>query len=78
MSDPSDDEAERAEGNRLMVTGVALGAVGAASAVLLGATCPLCVVGAPALVGWGAYKRWNASQREVEGGPAGGPEVTDR
>jgi hypothetical protein len=55
---------ERIEGNRLMVSGVALGAIGAASAVLLGATCPLCVVGAPALVGWGAYKRWKASRSD--------------
>lgn len=64
MSDPNDDE--RGEGNRLMLSGVALGAVGAASAVLLGATCPLCVVGAPALVGWGVYKRWKADRVERE------------
>lgn len=61
-----DDRDERAEGNRLMKSGVALGAVGAASAVLLGATCPFCVVGAPALVGWGAYKRWKAGKVEPE------------
>jgi len=35
---------------------------GAASAAVLGATCPVCVVGAPALVGWGAYKRWKATR----------------
>lgn len=52
------ERAEREEGKRLMWSGVALGAVGAASALVLGATCPLCVVGAPALVGWGAYKRF--------------------
>ena len=67
MSDERDDEAR--EGNRLMLSGVALGLVGAASTVVLGATCPLCVVGAPALVGWGVYKRYRAS-REDEGEPS--------
>jgi len=57
----SEARGERAEGTRLIASGVGLGALGAASAVVLGATCPLCVVGAPALVGWGFYKRWKAN-----------------
>lgn len=61
MSDRRDDEAR--EANRLISSGVILGIVGAASAVVLGATCPLCVVGAPALVGWGAYERYRAARR---------------
>ena len=61
MSDERNDEAR--EGNRLMLSGVTLGAIGVASTVVLGATCPLCVVGAPALVGWGIYKRYRASRR---------------
>jgi cytochrome c-type biogenesis protein CcmH/NrfG len=60
---PHDGDAERTEGTRLIASGVGLGAVGAASAVVLGATCPLCIVGAPALVGWGVYKRWKAKGR---------------
>ena len=67
MSDERDDEAR--EGNRLMLSGVAVGLIGAASTVALGATFPLCVVGAPALVGWGVYKRYRAS-REDEGEPS--------
>ncbi len=60
MSD--ERELEVREGTRLMLSGAGLGLVGAASAVALGATCPLCVVGAPALIGWGAYKRWSATR----------------
>lgn len=63
-----DREAEAKEGTRLILSGVGLGAFGAISAVALGATCPLCVVGAPALVGWGAYRRWQA-RRPVEPEP---------
>ncbi|MCA9610946.1 MAG: hypothetical protein KC619_35375 [Myxococcales bacterium] len=64
MSD--DHEGDAREGTRLMWSGAAIGVASAASAVVLGATCPLCVVGAPALVGWGAYKRWNAKKRLAE------------
>lgn len=60
MSDTREEEAR--EGNRLMLSGAALGVVSVASAIVLGATCPLCVVGVPALVGWGAYKRYRASK----------------
>lgn len=48
---------ERAEANQLMGMGLGLGAFGAVSALTLGATCPLCVVVAPAMVGLGLYKR---------------------
>lgn len=57
---------DRKEGNHYLVSGVAIGAVGAASAALLGATCPLCVVAAPGFVGYGLYKRWRAA-REPDG-----------
>ena len=55
-------EEEAREGTRLMLSGAGLGLFGAVSTVVLGATCPLCVVGAPALVGYGAYKRWKANR----------------
>ena len=48
---------ERAEARRLMVSGVAIGGLDLLALGALGVSCPLCVVGAPALVGWGAY-RW--------------------
>ncbi len=63
MNDERDEE--KREGNRLMLSGAGLGLVGVTSTVVLGATCPLCVVGAPALVAWGAYKRWNATRADV-------------
>lgn len=61
MSEPEDAaDALAAEGNRLMLSGTAIGVATVASTVLLGATCPLCVVGVPALIGWGAAQRIRA------------------
>lgn len=58
-----------AEGNELIGRGVGIGAFGLVSTALLGATCPLCVVAAPALVGAGLYSRWksrrNASSKDA-------------
>ena len=51
---------DQAEANQLITGGLGLGAFGAASAALLGAVCPICVVAAPALVGAGLYKRYKA------------------
>lgn len=50
----------RSEGNDLLATGLGIGAFGMASALLLGAACPLCVVAAPALVGAGLVQRWRS------------------
>lgn len=49
--------AEKAEANRLMISGAAIGALDVLAIAALGVGCPLCAVGAPALVGWGAW-RW--------------------
>lgn len=56
-------ERERREGNQYLLSGAAVGAAGVASAALLGATCPLCVVAAPGFVGYGLYKRWCAARK---------------
>jgi hypothetical protein len=40
-----------------LAAGAALGAVAVAEAAVFGVVCPLCVVGAPALIAVGAYKR---------------------
>jgi hypothetical protein len=56
------NEAFRQEGNQLLGLGLGIGAWGAASGVLLGAVCPVCVVAAPALVGAGLLRRWQASR----------------
>ena len=50
-------DAMRAEGNRLVVSGSVIGAATVASTLLLGATCPLCVIGVPALIGFGFVQR---------------------
>jgi hypothetical protein len=54
---------ERKDANAMILTGVGIGAFGAVSAAVIGATCPLCVVAAPALVGWGVFKRVRARRR---------------
>jgi len=56
--------AERAEANRLMISGVALGALDVVAIAALGVGCPLCAIGAPALLGWGAYRRWKVKRFE--------------
>jgi len=56
------DDVRRKEGNQLLGLGLGVGAWGAASGVLLGAVCPVCVVAAPALVGVGLLRRWQAGR----------------
>ena len=55
-----DRHAELREANSCMALGAGLGAVGTGTALLAGATCPLCVVIAPALFGYGVWKRITA------------------
>jgi hypothetical protein len=52
----------RKEGNQLLGLGLGIGAWGAASGLVVGAVCPLCVVAAPALVGAGLLRRWQAGR----------------
>ena len=74
FADPAAEEM-CAEGNRLMLSGGAIGAASVASAVLLGATCPLCVVGVPAIIGFGIYQRLRGEllrRRVTSAGPVEG------
>jgi len=66
----------RKEGNQLLGLGLGVGAWGAATGMLLGAVCPLCVVAAPALVGAGLFRRWQAGRPERPSGE--GPAREDR
>ncbi len=56
------------DANTCVALGVGVGALGAVTAALSGAVCPLCVFIAPGLVGYGSYKRWRASQIQSKGG----------
>ncbi|MBX7143702.1 MAG: hypothetical protein K1X79_04560 [Oligoflexia bacterium] len=58
---PEKGQQER-EANTCMALGAGVGVLGAASAALTGALCPLCVVVAPGLIGLGAYRKWSARQ----------------
>ena len=64
MDDQQSRDDERHEANTALGTGLGIGAFGAASAALLGSVCPLCIVAAPALIGYGVYKRINCAQPE--------------
>lgn len=55
-----DHEGEVRDANAMIASGIGVGALGAAAAVIGGAVCPVCIVAVPALVGAGAYKRWRA------------------
>jgi hypothetical protein len=59
-STQSDRNAELRAANSCMALGAGLGAVGMGTAFLAGATCLLCVVIAPALFGYGIWKRITA------------------
>ena len=45
--------------------GAGVGTVGTVSALLLGATCPICVVMAPALIGMGLVKGYAARRKRA-------------
>lgn len=53
-------EEQKKEGEGHIKFGVGVGAFGAVSLAVLGATCPLCFFVAPAMVGVGAVKRRRA------------------
>jgi hypothetical protein len=48
-----------------LAMGAGVGTVGTASALLLGATCPICVVMAPALIGMGLVKGYAARRKRA-------------
>lgn len=52
------------KGTNNLLLGSGVGAYGAAIFVTTGAVCPTCVVLAPALLGYGAYKRYKFSKKK--------------
>lgn len=55
-------EQQKKEGEGHIKFGVGVGLFGAGSLAIIGATCPLCFVVAPAMVGLGAVKRHRAKR----------------
>ena len=64
----NNDDAARREGNTCLALGGGLAALGAGTALAAGAVCPLCVVAAPALIGYGLYKRRRPRRQAGAGG----------
>jgi hypothetical protein len=60
---PLDRDAMR-HGNEHLAAGVGLGALSIGGVVLLGVSCPLCVVAVPALIGSGLWKRHKARRKQ--------------
>lgn len=54
---------EMRDAGSCLAMGAGVGAVGTISAVLIGATCPICVVMAPALIGMGIVKGYAARKK---------------
>jgi hypothetical protein len=52
------------ESTELLVAGLGIGTLGAVSAIVGAAVCPICVVATPALLGVGLYKRWREHAAE--------------
>ncbi|MCB0334766.1 MAG: hypothetical protein KDD62_00630 [Bdellovibrionales bacterium] len=52
------------EGNFCIGTGIGIGALGLGATLAVGATCPICVVAAPALIGVGVVQRLKASKSD--------------
>lgn len=53
------------QGNELLLGGLGVMAVGALGAIAGGALCPVCIVATPALLGVGAYRKWQARRGRV-------------
>lgn len=58
-----DAQQELRDAGSCLAMGAGIGAVGTISAVLIGATCPICIVMAPALIGMGLVKGYAATKR---------------
>lgn len=65
-------EVEDRDATTMIASGVGIGVIGALSAAIGAAACPVCVVAAPALVGFGAYRKWRAARRRTDGGDGDG------
>lgn len=59
------DVKQKRESTELLLAGAGIGALGAISAVVGAAVCPICVVATPALLGAGLYKRWREHRAEA-------------
>ena len=54
------------KGTNNLLLGAGVGAYGTATFLATGAVCPTCIVIAPALLGYGAYKRIKFNQKKRE------------
>ena len=63
---PEHIQQELRDAGSCLAMGAGVGTVGTVSALLLGATCPICVVMAPALIGMGLVKGYVARKKRAK------------
>lgn len=59
-SDELTAEQKRKDANTCILLGTGVGALGAGTALAVGAACPLCFIVSPALIGFGLIQRFQA------------------
>ena len=64
-----DLKVKRQDANTCIGVGAGLGVMGTAAALVTGATCPLCFIVAPGLVGIGSYLHWQAKKESNKMAP---------
>ena len=62
-NDKQQTQQQLTDAGSCIAMGAGVGTVGTASALLLGATCPICIVMAPALIGVGLVKGYAARKK---------------
>ena len=68
ISEFQDAQQELRDAGSCLAMGAGVGAVGTISAMMIGATCPICVVMAPALIGMGLVKGY-AARKKLKSAP---------
>lgn len=59
----------RSEGNQCIAMGLGVGGLSTITAMATGATCPLCFIAVPALIGMGVYRRITAGRVSSSNSP---------
>ena len=68
QSSSKDSVKNKREAETCIALGAGVGVLGATVAAVTGAVCPLCILIAPGMVGYGLYKKRKDSVQESQGG----------
>ena len=65
------DKESLSDANQCIAIGFGVGGLGTAASLVLGATCPLCFVVTPALIGTGLFQRFRTKRKIAENTASG-------